>query len=671
MRKLIIAVIAIAVIILGYFSITALNISLSTTSPEDYFLTELEDFPWVRYAFRQDSDKELAYYNQITYLYSLDRRFGLNFLNTNWIREYISPEEGTALNMLVTLADVDPVLALHVTQTSWFQNKISSIELSIMEDILILAQRDAEITRNITEAPWFLLSQEEKVRDGVHSITIIPLDLARIITGALWFRNDQTLSELKAVDELYYLYEQDSHVALTLAATYQARDFPALHHFTLFYEENREIANDYFQLNPISRNSMLAISYISQIALHDQEFSESLIEPLTQDKLYILESFAHIYATNPEVGAFSKETFQHNRIALRYIQEMLEIESDSIDVELIERVGLFVITNPEFVYEDRIEPYRYHLLTHILSELPLETCQNYKNLIYVTCSIYGNRFYQWQNSDYGTLEGWSSDKTLQDLEGAAIIQLLTYLIQHNEQGTLVTDLRMESQDYLYGVLDIPFTYVVNYDGTIVETAHKEQGTSFVFSIIYNINTLENRFSTLQKEITEDHPLSYSNALVQLIVEEGDYRDTLFLQFCQKNWVYGNCNDQTMHTRMDSIVMGISTTTMQWTAPESAHIYPAYLPSTLIRKEIEKNPQKYGNPFIYKGFIAPYDEAGFKNSLDRSIESVKIYDIQADKEIGLFNKTADRFIFNEKIVLLVLVGIVIILLILADTSRIIT
>ncbi|MBU7042049.1 MAG: hypothetical protein HXS47_00555 [Theionarchaea archaeon] len=122
--------------------------------------------------------------------------------------------------------------------------------------------------------------------------------------------------------------------------------------------------------------------------------------------------------------------------------------------------------------------------------------------------------------------------------------------------------------------------------------------------------------------------------------------------------------------MDSIVMGISTTTMQWDAPESAHIYPAYLPSTFIRKEIQKNPQKYGNPFIYKGFIAPYDEAGFTNSLDRSIESVKIYDIQADKEIGLFNKTADRFIFDEKIVALVLVGIVILLLILADTSRII-
>jgi hypothetical protein len=430
------------------------------------------------------------------------------------------------------------------------------------------------------------------------------------------------------------------------------------------------MVDHYLQLNSITRTSMLAISNISRIAAYDRELSESLIGELTQDKFQIISSLADIYTINQTMGEFASKTFQNNRIALRYMQKLLEVDHGTFDPEIIERVGLFVITNPEFVYEDRIEPYRYHLLTNLLSDLPLETAQNYKNLIFVTCSIYGNRFFLWHNSDYGTLEGWSSDKTLEELERRAIIHLVRFLIEKNEKGDLVCDLRLECQDYLYGVLDIPFTHLINYDGTTVETSRKDGGTSFVLTIIYNISTLENRFDILQEELMEEQPLSYSNPLVELIKEEGKERDTIFLQLCQKNWKLGACLDQTLHTRMDCIVLGISTTTMQWTAPESAHIYPAYLPSTIITEKIQGDPHTYGNPFMYKGFIAPYDEAGFKSSLDRSIETVKIYDIQADKEIGLFNKTEDRFIFDEKTIALVVIGIAILAVILADTFRII-
>jgi hypothetical protein len=669
MRKLTITLVAIAVIVLGYVSITSLNFSLPSSS-DDYFLTEVKNFPWVKYGFRQNSERELSYYNQITYLYSLDRRFGPNFLNTDWIREYITPDEASALGILVDIAGVDTEIALRVSQTSWFQNKISSIELTIMGDILTLARRDLEVARNVTGATWFLLTQETKVMEGVHAMKDIPLDLARAISGTRWFGYDQTLSETSTVDEFNYLYSVDENLALTLVTEYQARDYPALKNFTTLYRENREMVDHYLQLNSITRTSMLAISNISRIAAYDRELSESLIGELTQDKFQIISSLADIYTINQTMGEFASKTFQNNRIALRYMQKLLEVDHETFDPEIIERVGLFVITNPEFVYEDRIEPYRYHLLTNLLSDLPLETAQNYKNLIFVTCSIYGNRFFLWHNSDYGTLEGWSSDKTLEELERRAIIHLVRFLIEKNEKGDLVCDLRLECQDYLYGVLDIPFTHLINYDGTTVETSRKDGGTSFVLTIIYNISTLENRFDILQEELMEEQPLSYSNPLVELIKEEGKERDTIFLQLCQKNWKLGACLDQTLHTRMDCIVLGISTTTMQWTAPESAHIYPAYLPSTIITEKIQGDPHTYGNPFMYKGFIAPYDEAGFKNSLDRSIETVKIYDIQADKEIGLFNKTEDRFIFDEKIIALVVIGIAILAVILADTFRII-
>ncbi|MBU7033001.1 MAG: hypothetical protein HXS53_10750 [Theionarchaea archaeon] len=670
MKKLIITLAAIAIIGLSYLSITFLDFPSLSSSSDDYFLTELKNFPWVKYGFRQNSEKELSYYNQITYLYSLDKRFGPNFLNTNWIREYITPEEAIALNTLVDLAGVDTEIALSVSQTSWFQNRISSIELTIMGDILTLTRRDVEVARNISRAPWFLLTQETKVMGGVQAMKDIPLDLARVISGSRWFVYDQTLSDLNTIYEFDYLYSVDTNLALTLVAEYRARDYPALKNFTTFYRENKEMVDRYLQVNSINRTSMLALSDISRIAIHDQELSESFIGEITPDRFQIIGSLAEIYTADPVMGAFASETFQNNRIALRYIQKLMEVDYSPFDHETIERVGLFIITNPEFVYEDRIEPYRYHLLTHIIHDLPLDTAQNYKNLLFVTCSIYGNRFYLWQNTDYGTLEGWSSDRTLDELEKDAIIHLIRFLIEKNEHGDLVTDLRIECQDYLYGVLDIPFTHLVNYDGTTVETSQKERGTSYVFASIYNINTLENRFDILQGELSEKQSLSYSNPLVELITKEGKERDTIFLQLCQKNWKLGACLDQTLHTRMDCIVLGISSTSMQWTAPESAHIYPAYLPSTLITTRVQEDPHAYGNPFIYKGFMAPYDEAGFKNSLDRSIETVEIYDTQADKVIGLFNKTEDRFIFDEKVIALVIIGIVILSVILADAFRII-
>lgn len=690
MKKLLeVSVAAMLLIIAGY--VLVVYISRDTPdSTDEYFFEIVEDYPWVRYAFRQNSESELSYYNQITYLYSLDGRIGFSLLNARWITDYISEEEAQALALLVDVSERDTEIGLGVSQALWFQNGISSIDITIMEYILTMAEENVQIARNVTSANWFFLVKEYKVEEAVRTIKDMPPDLASAVSGASWFTSDFTLAEFKAVQELITFYEQDKDAALWLSRAYQSRDFEALQQVTTLYAEDKELADTFLQYNALTRESFLALSNLSRIVVHDRALAQSLVSELSQDKIQILASLADIYDLDPALGEFASENFVANRVALRYVQKVSIVEH--IEPELLYQGALFVMTNPEFIYEDRVEPYRYHLLTQLISEFPLETAQSYKNLIHAACSMYGSRFYSWQTSEYGILEGWASDRQLLDLERDAVVNLLRFLIEKNEEGVLVTDLRMESLEYLHGVLDIPFTHPVNLDGTTEDygvadisllcqpdqempeedIVPVERGTLFLKAIIYNINTLEERFSLVQEKLQQRDQVkyTYTNPLVELILEEGEEQDQIFLYFCAKNWELGNCVVHTMHTRMDSIVMGIPTTTMHWTAPETAHIYPAYLPSSAILEEIQSDPGKYGNPFMHRGFIAPYDEAGFRDYLDRDIEVVKIYDLQGEGYVGLFDKVRGRLVHDEKILAVILVGIVLLLLVMVDTFRMI-
>lgn len=685
--KKVIGIFALVIMIaaVGYF---VWQLSDTSESSSEYFTETIEDYPWVRYAFRQQSERELLYYEQITYLNSTDERIGLNLLNAAWIADYITEEEGRALALLVSIAEKDSEVALKTSQAVWFLGSISSCELTMLEHVLAITERSLPLARNIVSANWFFLTRACKSEEVVRTMRDMPLDLALAISESFWFVSDITLSEYRAVQALATFYQTDKDLAVGLAGVYQPRDFEALQHVITLYSEDRELADTFFQYNSLSRESFLALADLSQIAGYNRELAQSLIDELTQDRIHVLSSLAAIYTSDIAVGEFASEKFGSNRIALRYIQRMLDAGGAS--PELLERTALFVTTNPEFVYEDRTEPYRYHLLTQIISEFPLDTVLSYKNLIFVTCSVYGHRFYSWQEFEYGTLGGWSSDGQLSDLEKGAVMDLLHFLIEKNEERVLVTDLRMESREYLYGVLDIPFSHPVNLDGTTEECgidifftplteeemaeeiSLDQMGTSFVKAIIYNITTLEERFRMVQEQLSQIDQIeyAYTNPVVELILEEGEEQDRVFLYFSAKNWELGTCVIHTLHTRMDSIVMGISTTTMYWRAPESAHMYPAYIPSSSVAEKIQADPESYGNPFMYRGFIAPYDKAGFKDYLDRDIEVVKIYDLQAERNVGIYNKMQERLIYDEKVAAVILVGVVILLLVLADTFRVV-
>lgn len=657
MRKVIIGIFALAylsgisTLVLGHF----LHVSPNPSEIQIDFIDEVKDYSWVKHG--EGQGKELLYYKQITYLYAVDERMGPNLLNADWLEDSITEEEAHALSLLVALLEEDPDIAVRVSRSVWFQRKISSNELDLMEKTLALTQENLYLAKNITSSNWFIYTGTHKADEGISTVMDMPSDLALAASFAPWFKADTSLSELETLQELITLYNQDKNLALTLPSLYQPQDFESLQHINNLYATDKELAELFFLYNTLSRESFLALSDLSRIAARDREQAHSLVEKLTQDKIQIISSLAAIYASDPAMGKFASETFGNNKTALIYVQKALEI--GTYEPELLERGGLFVSDNPEFIYEDRIESYRYHLLAEILSEILPEKAQEYKNLVFVTCSVYGNRFYLWQNAEYVTQNGWAYDECLLDEEKDAVIDLLRFFMEKNDQGELVVDLREQSHEYLYGVVDIPFTHFVNCDGTSVEAVHTEQGTAFVCATIDNIDSLRQRFDELQEhfEKMDQMQYTYSNPLVELILEGGEERDLVFLYLCAKNWEFGSCLNHTLQTRMDSIATGISTTTMHWNAPDTAHIYPAYIPTDSLARKIQTDPGGYGTPFVYKQFVAPYDEAGFRDYLDDDTEMVQIYDLQTEKKVDLFHR--EKRVISEEILAIAVVGAIIV------------
>ena len=651
MRKLVIGILILAYLsgiltwVVGSFLVPPPNPSAPLT--EERFTEEVKGYPWVKNMDK--NGKEQLYYKELTYLYSVDSKIGSNLLNTDWLKDSVTEEEAHVLNLLVALADEDSGITLSVSQSVWFQKRISPDEFALMEKMLHLAQKDVYLTRNITSSNWFFITGTHRVDEVITTVMDMPPDLALAVSSAPWFKSSPSLSEFKAVPELINLYDQNNNLAVTISFLYEIGDFESLQQVNALYATDSELADLFFQYNVISRDNFITLSNLSRIAQIDRTLAYSLVEPLTQEKSRIISSLASIYTTDFEMGEFASENFGDNRVALQYLEKVLEV--GTYEYGILEYTAGFVTDNPEFVYEDRIEPYRYHLLTAILSELP-DQAQEYRNLIFVTCAVYGNRFYLWHDSVYNTRNGWAYDEKLCDEEKNAVIELLTFIIEKNEQDALFVDVREVDYNYLYGLVDIPFTHEVHVDGTILEPFQDESGTGYVQAALYNISTLRERHEKVRKEYQNTEQIfGYTNSLTELILKEGENQDKMFLYFCAKNWVLGECVLHSVSTRMDSIVLGISTTVMYWSAPDVAHLYPAYIPSRTITEKVQAAPDMYGNPFVYKGFIAPYDEAGFRDSLDRKIDIVKVYDPQKEGNVDLFVRPEERLTREEILVII--------------------
>ncbi|MGD2250351.1 MAG: hypothetical protein PVF58_18280 [Candidatus Methanofastidiosia archaeon] len=651
------------VIILAYVSgiltLVLGHLLNSSPSPEpdvkDQFIDRLKELPWVN-----QGTQEALYYKEITYLHSVDEKIGKNLLKAQWLKDFVSIEEGRALQLLMALSE-DSSVAVNVSQSVWFQKEISLKECELMEAILTLLNQDNETARNITNSRWFFNAETENVHDSIDTIMGLPPDLRKAVSGAPWVTSDSFLPEFKVLQELGSLYEKDKDLALSIVSVYRKGDFERLQQLHILYQTDKPLIDLVLKdTENTTREHFLCVSDLFSIADFDKELAYSLAKNITEDNIKIVASLAAVYAIDPDMGEFVYNTYGNNKYVLQYFQNVLK---DSINPESLKKGAAFICENPEFVYQDRIEPYRYHVLTIILDEFPQEKVQEYKKLVYVTCEVYGNRYYLWKNAHYNTRNGWSYDRSLSDMEKNSVIELLTFFIEKNEQNALVVDIRDQHPEYLYGLVDIPFGYLVKCDGTIMEAVHKEQGTGYVMATIYNIGTLDTRYEIVHKtrEKLYDINYTYSNPLIELILEKGHEQDRIFVYFCAKNWEYGSCLDHALHTRMDCIVTGVSTTNMYWRSSETSHIYPAYIPSALIAEEINTSPHVYGNPFVYHNFCAPYDEAGFKDFLDSNIGSVEVYDPQLEKKIGIFYRADEQDVPEGNTTKIIVVGAVIILI----------
>ena len=630
-----------------------LSTHLETETP-DYFEDEVIHYPWVQAAMTHKDTEDLLYYKHISYLRSVDQRIGSNLLYVSWIKDTITPEEGQVIHMLVELSEKNPEIALHITQSTWFRKGIGVEEVALIEEITTLSEEKTFLTENITSSNWFIFNRREKVEDMVKTMVNMPSDLSLIISFSPWFTSEISLSESTLIEELVTLYAHDQNLALTLPPLMHLHDLPALEHLNDLYETDTVLVKMVFD-HGLSRENLLLISDLAQIAHYNTSCAHTLAETLSVVSRKKISSLGALYSVDQELGEFANIHFGESTAALRYLEKVIEVEVFPQDQ--LSATAVFISENPEYSIEDRLESYRYHLLTHILQVFPVETAQEYENLICVICSVYGNRFYSWKNGEYTTQNGLSFDGILDEEERDAVIELLTFFIDHNEQSHFPVDLREVSREYLFGVVDIPFTHVIKTD-SLYEAVHAQQGTAFVTATIANIHALEERFEQLQDSLYDLSQIeySYSNPLVKLIMEEGTRSDRIFLYLCDKNWEQGACIDHTLHTRMDCIVMGISTTSMYWTAPESAHIYPAYIPSDVIQDTMEGNEQSFGNPFMYKGFIAPYDEAGFEDFLDRHIVCVELYDPYLEEKIILFEEPERSILYDVKIQILIGVSV---------------
>jgi hypothetical protein len=404
----------------------------------------------------------------------------------------------------------------------------------------------------------------------------------------------------------------------------------ALRAYPEFYER-------YFSVRPLTADTLSSFASLASIRVRDVALSESILDETPA----VLAHLDTISSRDDEAARFLFENFGPDERVLRFAAIYLTFRPLENMPSLFESC-LFVYRNPEFVYEDTTEAFRYDLLVHALSVLPADDAYAYKSLLFEATRLYGNRFYEWDDLRNGRVYGWSSDRKLSPLEAEGFDALLTFLIRRNEEGSLATDIRLEKGEYLLALLDIPYEYLINYDGTIVENRGEEKGTYYIYAIVYNIRTLPARARNLTSRMGK-RDIEYHTALTDYIMESGGRKDVYYLLINSQNWDVASrrdekvCVHETYQTVMDAIAMGIAPSMMYWKSEETGHLYPAYLASPDLLRTIEENGAYWGSPLAYKGYISPYDSSGYRRFLARDIEYVSIYDHQAQTFVTIHSQ----------------------------------
>lgn len=647
-----------------------------TTQPEPDTLCDypeiyeaIKEYPWVEWAVRKQTMPEVGYIKDLCFLADVDPAIAYRIIYSQWIIDYISQDEEKYLNLIVDMAGYDPIIAAAVADCWWVGDDLQAKEIETIECIYSILMRDNKLAAAVVSCTWFKTFVTSTELAALHQVRDAPLVYAAAVVTMPWFCDFISYTEVELIKELETFYTYYPQYALQVL---QLESFASVNTDNLVQVQhvNTLVQKDAFLfeqllIEPLTPLTWRCWSGLSAIADKDKDFALSIREQLTDvqyTEAYAVENLALLFLADKKMVAYLDEKgylthfTKEKALSLRFCAVLLAFE-DIKDYEA-------VITTAEYashglVYEDRFEQYRYHLLWNVFPSFGADTLEQYQSVVKVLLEIYAERFYKWKvyASDLLVL---CDDEFLNDLELTAVTQLLTYFIEQD----LVIDVTQLPEEELYYLLDVPYQYFVNVDGTITPiesvSSPSMRGSAAVFATAYNIFSLKGRKETLlaqweDKSFREKHMQERGIPLLTLIVNEGDLQDQLFVFISGKNWESPTeeaCICHTYQSSMDLKSVGIPSTVMYWHAGDRAHVYPAYKPGKHVLTAITENPAKYDGPFVYKGFISPWDKAGYQKLKPRDIFVIQVYDRELS-QVTIWSKP-DTLLHDPKTIAMIII-----------------
>ncbi|MGC1122006.1 MAG: hypothetical protein WBA22_13025 [Candidatus Methanofastidiosia archaeon] len=656
------------------------NSFLCTHHPEIY--SAIKDYPWVKWAARRGTMPEVMYVQYICSLADRSPAAAYRIAHAAWVSDYISDTEAVFLKTVVDISELDPSLAENVVSCWWAGDTLSEKEIKAVDLMYQISLKSEGLASQVVSCEWFRTFVTAEEITVLETLAGAPVEYSLDVSSRTWFCDFLTHEEVLVLQELWSLYRYSPQLASEVADldSFQTVDGTNVGQLE---RVNRLISKDphlfeSLALKPLTPESWRVWSSLSAIGYEDQQFALTVLErlphPVEDGQSYLVENLANLFLADRSLAYYMEnrgylnDFTEENGLLIRFLAVLSDFSPVySCDYDAVVTAAHFA--SDGLVYEDRFEKYRYHLLWQTVQVIPCETLTPYKLLVKVSLDIYGERFYDWRlfESDLTVLSG---DEWLNDLEFSTYVNLIEYFMDKD----LLTDVTQMSEDELYYLLDIPYQYLVNLDGTITPMESTSsplmRGNAAVFAIAHNGYTLERRRVMLmnqwknpdlrQKYLKDGLPL------MKTIAQQGDERDQLFIFISAKNWESPTeeaCICHTYQSIMDLKSVGIPATMMYWYSGESAHLFPAYTPGPFILEEVKNHPEEYDNPFLYKNFISPWDRAGYKDLKPRAVLVVQIYDAPLRSLVTIWGRPKSLFDNSrDLVIILILMGIFILVMI---------
>jgi hypothetical protein len=653
---------------------------LCTEHPEIYAV--IKDYPWVKWAARRGTMPEVTYVEYICSLADRSPAAAYRVAYAAWVSDYISDNEAFFLKTVVGISELEPSLADSVMSCWWTGDTLSEREIKAIDLIYEISVKSEGLASQVVSCEWFRTFVTAEEITVLEILVDAPVDYSLDVSTRMWFCDFLTHEEVQVLQELWSLYTHSPQLArevidLDSFQTVDGTNVIQLERVNNLIRKDPSLFES-LALKPLTPESWRVWSSLSAIMYEDQQFALTVLErlphPVKDSQSYLVENLANLFLADKSLAYYIEDKgylndfTEETGLLIRFLAVLSDFSPvDTGDYDAVLATAHFA--SDDLVYEDRFEKYRYHLLWRTVQVIPCETLAPYKSVVKVSLDIYGERFYDWRllESDLTVLSG---DEWLNDLEFSTYIHLIEYFMSKD----LLTDVTQMSEDELYYLLDVPYQYLVNLDGTVTPMESTSspfmRGNAAVFAIAHNIYTLERRRVLLMNQwenpdLREKY-LKDGFPLMKTIVQQGDERDQLFLFISAKNWESPTeeaCICHTYQSVMDLKSVGIPATMMYWYSGESAHLFPAYIPGPFILEEVKNHPKEYDNPFIYRNFISPWDRAGYKGLKPRAILVVQIYDASLRSQVTIWGRP--KTLFDSPLnlaILLILMGIFVLVVI---------